>query len=51
MQDYKPGFIKFSVIEMEKRGAKIQKWAQSDNPLLAQTCREILEASKLAKAL
>jgi len=48
MTVYSLKFISFSRERMRSQGAEIEKWAKSDNPLLAQTCREIMEAAAQA---
>lgn len=31
---------------MKAQGDEIKQWAKSDNPLLSQTCKEIIEAAE-----
>lgn len=44
---YNPAFVTFAAERMRTQGETIIKWSQTDNPLLAQTCKEIIEAANL----
>lgn len=46
MNLFSPKFINFSIDRMRTQGDEIRKWSTSDNPLLSQTCREIIEAAQ-----
>ena len=45
MSKYISKYITFAKERMEKQGDEIRQWAKSDNPLLAQTCKEIIDAA------
>jgi len=45
MSKYSSGYIAFAKTRMAKQGEEIRQWVKSDNPLLSQTCLEIIEAS------
>jgi hypothetical protein len=45
MSNYSHSFIAFSKQRMQSQGEEIQNWSKSDNPLLAETCKEIIEAA------
>lgn len=45
MSKYKSSFINFAKTRMETQGDEIREWATSDNPLLSQICREVMEAA------
>lgn len=45
MTTYTSRFIAFAKERMARQGDEIRAWAKYDNPLLSQTCREIIEAS------
>lgn len=45
MNKYSQSYIAFAKQRMESQGPEIKQWAKSNNLLLAQVCREILEAT------
>lgn len=45
MTKYSSKFIAFAQAHMKDQGDEIKAWATSDNPLLAMTCKEIIEAA------
>jgi len=45
MSNYTPKYISFAKERMQSQGEEIRAWVRSDNSLLAQTCREIIEAA------
>jgi hypothetical protein len=44
MSKFTQGFISFAKQRMQAQGDEIRQWVKSDNPLLSQTCKEIIEA-------
>lgn len=49
MSEFSSNFIAFSKRRMESQGDEIRKWSKSNNPLLSQTCKEIMEAAERAE--
>jgi len=45
MNKYSHSFITFAKDRMAWMGDEIKRWAHDSNPLLAQVCREIIEAA------
>ena len=50
MTNYTSRFIAFAKERIQKQGDEIRRWEKSDNPLLSQTCKEIIEAAGEAQA-
>jgi len=46
MNKYNSKFISFAKERMRTQGDEVRAWAHDPNPLLAQTCREIIEAAQ-----
>lgn len=45
MSKFSPDIIAFSKQRMKAQGDDIRKWANDLNPVIAQACREIMEAA------
>jgi hypothetical protein len=45
MTNYTSRFITFAKERMASQGEEIRQWVKSDNQLLSQTCKEIIEAA------
>lgn len=45
MNNYNPKFIAFSKQRMATQGDEIKAWTKSENPLLSQTCKDIIDAA------
>lgn len=46
MTNYSSRFISFAEARLKTQGEEIRQWSKSENALLAQTCKEILEAAQ-----